>query len=151
MKYLIVVLFLALFTIIGCDNDNILNITENSVNNSEVIFELDSLGINTLDTGWIYQMKTYTNIPVYNPSIRVEFTGYTNLNSSSQMSLYVSASKSVHNYFSYYVDNPTTINQFHSFNITSTGRGNYLNFIAEILYANASRYIYFKNIKVYTN
>lgn len=151
MKNLLVVLFLALFTIIGCDNDNIVNLTNNSVNNSEVIFELDSLGINTLDTGWIYQMKTYTNIPVYNTNIRVEFFGYTNLDTTSQMSLYVSASKSGHNYFSYFKDNPTAINQFHSFNITSTGRGNYLNFIAEILYASNGGYIYFKNIKVYTN
>lgn len=157
MKHLLVVIFLALFTIIGCGDDNIVN-NSTILTNETLLFQLDSLGIETSNSGWIYQMKTYTNILIYSSNIKVEFTGYTNLDTTCQMSLYVSASKSGHNYFSYFTDNPASINQFHSFNIASTGRENYLNFIAQIIYLNpeiiefnGNGYIYFKNIKVYTN
>lgn len=151
MKHILVAILITIITFItGCDDNNIVDPNKNT----KVYFEIDSLGIETSNSGWIYLTNTFTNIPLFYKT-KVEFTGHTNLDSTCQMSLYTSASDSGSNYFNYNLNTFEAINQFHSFEVSYSGKNPIINFIAQIIYLNpeivqfnGNGYIYFKNIKV---
>jgi hypothetical protein len=153
MKHIIFITFLVLAAFLfGCSEDNLLtNQSIDSTNSNELIFQLDSLSTSTSDSGWVYLMNTYTNIPIdYTGAMVVEFEGLTNLNDSAIKELYFSVKKFNSNYYSVPLQSTNEILGFNSYRFNVTKKSE-LNFIATIIYNNNSGYAFlkFNNIKVF--
>ncbi|WP_276977705.1 hypothetical protein [Flavobacterium filum] len=150
--FLIAFLIGFIFLFIGCSEDPIFNIVSCSPNTNELIYSIDSVGVQSNDSGWIYLMSTYTNIPIdYTGQMVVEFEGNTNLDDLAMKELYFSVKKSNSNYYSQSLQTTNEILGFHSYRFNVT-RKSELNFICSIIFSNRTNAnVYFKDIKVFAS
>jgi len=135
---------------VGCSEDSIVNNSSCSPNSNELIYSIDSVGVQSNDSGWVYLMSTYTNIPIdYTGQMIVEFEGNTNLDDLAMKELYFSVKKSNSNYYSQSLQSTNEILGYHSYSFNGT-RKSELNFISSIIFSNRTNAnVYFKNIQVF--
>lgn len=154
MKHILALIIFTFAFFYGCGDTIVNNV--NPTPEKEIIYSLDSLGAVTDSIGTnidLFTIKVYSLDTLYNvgvSQIELTFTGHTNLDAPSMFYLYVSAEQNGANYWSKSMETNTAINKDYSLIIDVKGHS-YLKLFSVILYSfqSGTKYVYFKNIKIY--